>query len=96
MGQRYTHFSLEDRCEIARLCAEGRSLRQTAAALDCSPSSISRELKRNEGAKAYKLGQAEERARARRWTGLRLERKQQLRNLVLKGLGNGAEPMPEY
>jgi IS30 family transposase len=92
MGQRYTHFSLEDRCEIARLRAEGRSLRQIAAALDRSPSSISRELKRNEGARAYKPAQAEDRARARRWSGSRLERRPQLRNLVLGGLGNGLSP----
>lgn len=92
MGQRYTHFSLEDRCEIARLQAEGCSLRQIAAALDRQPSSISRELKRNEGAKAYKPVQAEEQARARRWTGSKLERKRQLRCLVLKGLSNGLSP----
>ena len=92
MGQRYKHFSLEDRCEVARLQTEGRSLRQIAAALDRAPSSISRELRRNEGAKAYKPAQAEEQARARRWTGSKLERKRQLRNVVLKGLGNGLSP----
>jgi transposase, IS30 family len=92
MGQRYTHFSLEDRCEIARLRAEGRSLRQIAAALDRSPSSISRELKRNDGVKAYKPAQAEEQARARRWSGSRLERQPQLRKVVLNGLGNGLSP----
>jgi IS30 family transposase len=83
---------LEERCEIAKLHAEGGSLRQIAAALDRSPSSISRELRRNQGAKAYKPAQAEERARARRWSGSRLERQPQLRNLVLKGLGNGLSP----
>jgi len=92
MGQRYRHFTLEERCEIARLRAEGCSFRQTAAALDRSPSSISRELKRNEGAKAYKPAQAEDQARARRWSGSRLERRPQLRNLVLKGLSNGLSP----
>jgi transposase, IS30 family len=47
MGTRYQQLCLEDRCEIARLPAEGRSLRQIAAALDRAPSTISRELKRN-------------------------------------------------
>lgn len=92
MGQRYRHFTLEERCEIARLRAEGCSFRQIAAALDRSPSSISRELKRNEGAKAYRPAQAEDQARARRWSGSRLERRPQLRNLVLKGLSNGLSP----
>lgn len=92
MGQRYSHFSIEDRCEIARLQAEGRSLRQIAAALDRAPSSISRELKLNEGVKAYKPAQAEEQARARRWTGCKLERQRQLRTLVLKSLSNGLSP----
>jgi len=92
MGQGYKHFSLEDRCEIARLQAEGRSLRQIAAALDRQPSSISRELSRNTAAKAYKPVLAEQKARARRWTGSRLERQTELRNTVLKGLGNGLSP----
>jgi transposase, IS30 family len=83
---------LEDRCEVARLQAQSCSLRQIAAALDRSPSSISRELRRNEGAAAYKPAQAQDKARARRWTGSKLERKPVLRNLVLKGLGNGLSP----
>ena len=50
MGCQYEQLSLEDRCEIARLQAEGRSIRQIAAALDRAPSTISREVKRNERA----------------------------------------------
>lgn len=34
MGNRYRHVSIEERCEIARLRAEGKSLRQVAAAVD--------------------------------------------------------------
>ncbi|WP_375293212.1 helix-turn-helix domain-containing protein [Bradyrhizobium sp. sGM-13] len=49
MGQSYEQLSLEDRCEIARLCANGSSIRQVAAAVDRSPSTVSRELKRNRG-----------------------------------------------
>jgi IS30 family transposase len=94
MGQDYRHFSLEERCEIARLQAEGRSIRQIAAALDRSPSSIARELKRNtvSGKNGYKPAQASDQARARRWKGSRLERQANLQQAVLKALGQGLSP----
>jgi IS30 family transposase len=92
MGQSYDHLSLEDRFTISRLQAEGRSIRQIAAIMDRSPSSITRELKRN-GAKAiYKPGYAQEQTRARRWTGSRLERRAALRKTVLAGLVRGLSP----
>ncbi|MGQ0523261.1 MAG: helix-turn-helix domain-containing protein, partial [Betaproteobacteria bacterium] len=37
MGSRYRHFSIEERCEIARRRQAGESIRQVAAALDRSP-----------------------------------------------------------
>jgi transposase, IS30 family len=93
MGRRYEQLSLEDRCTIARLQAEGRSVRQIAAALDRAPSTISRELKRNRaGAAAYKPGYAQEQTRARRWTGSRLERQGELRQAVLERLAQGWSP----
>lgn len=49
MGQRYEQLSLAERCEIARLHGSGTSIRQIAAALDRPASTISRELKRNQG-----------------------------------------------
>jgi IS30 family transposase len=49
MGRRYEQLSLDDRCEIARLQADGQSVRQIAAALDRAPSTISREIRRNRG-----------------------------------------------
>ncbi|HVW94234.1 MAG TPA: helix-turn-helix domain-containing protein, partial [Devosia sp.] len=68
MGHRYRQFSLEERCEIARLSGDGRSIRQIAAALDRAPSSVARELKRNSGAQVgYKPAYADEQASARRW-----------------------------
>jgi transposase, IS30 family len=61
MGHGYKQLSLEDRCEIARLQAAGRSIRQIAAALDRPPSTISRELKRNRGCHVgYKPSYAQE------------------------------------
>ena len=73
MAGNYAHLDLEDRCSIARLHEAGQSIRQIAAALDRSPSTVSRELNRNRGAKVgYKPAYAQEQARARRWTGSRL------------------------
>ena len=47
MGRYYTHITLEDRCEMARLHTTGHSLRQIAATLDRAPSTVARELNRN-------------------------------------------------
>src|ERR1700688_1216886 len=93
MGEHYRQFILEERYTIARLREDGQSIRQIAAALDRSPSSVSRELKRNHGAQVgYKPAYAQEQARARRWTGSRLEREEDLRSLVLGCLERGWSP----
>lgn len=93
MGRKYRQFDVEERCSIARLSAEGRSIRQIAADLDRSPSSVARELKRNSGNKVgYRPGYAEERARARRWSGSKLDRDKDLRGLVLGQLEQGWSP----
>jgi transposase, IS30 family len=93
MGRTYKQLSLEDRCEIARLQAEGRSIRQMAAALDRPPSTISRELKRNRGRHVgYKPSYAQQQAKARRWSGSRLERDPDLRRTVLERLARGWSP----
>src|SRR5215207_11559085 len=92
MGRKYEQLSLEDRCEIARLQADGRSLRQIAAALDRAPSTISREIKRNRSKLAYKPGSAQERTQARRWSGSRLEHDPDLRRTVLERLRRGWSP----
>ena len=93
MGEHYHQLSLEERCAIARLREAGQSLRQIAAALDRPASTISRELKRNSGAKiGYKPAYAQEQTRARRWSGMRLERDAQLRDEVLGRLAAGWSP----
>ncbi len=93
MGELYDHFTLDERCTMAQLRQAGQSLRQIAATLDRSPSSVSRELKRNHGAHVgYKPDYAQEQATARRWTGSRLERNAELRGLVLGGLQRGWSP----
>lgn len=43
----YTHFTLNERNCLQKLLAKGLSMRKIAAALDRSPSSISREINRN-------------------------------------------------
>jgi IS30 family transposase len=93
MGDHYGQLSLKERCKIAELQQAGHSLRQIAAALDRSPSSVSRELKRNRGAQVgYKPVYAQEQAAARRWKGSRLERNAELRDLVLDRLSRGWSP----
>ena len=93
MGRNYEQLSLDDRCEIARLSADGSSVRQIAAALDRSPSTISRELNRNGGAKVgYRPSYAQQQTRARRWKGSRLEREESLRAAVMERLASGWSP----
>ena len=93
MGQRYRQFRVEERCEIARLSTEGRTIRQIAAALDRAPSSVARELKRNSGAQVgYTPEFADQQAKARRWSGSRLDRDDRLRELVLNRLAKGWSP----
>jgi transposase, IS30 family len=93
MGRSYEQLSLEDRCEITRLSADGSSVRQIAAALDRAPSTISRELKRNQGAQVgYRPSYAQQQTRARRWKGSRLERDESLRAAVIERLASGWSP----
>ena len=93
MGTKYTQLSLEDRCRIASLQAQGLSIRQVAAALDRAPSTIAREIKRNAGRRVgYKPAYADEQTRARRWKGSKLERHQNLRQAVLQRLKQGWSP----
>lgn len=92
MGKCFDQFGLEARCEIAERRKAGQSLRQIAAALDCSASSVSRELRRNQAAREYKPGFAEQQARARRWTGSRLLRDAKLQKTVLRLLRRGLSP----
>src|ERR1044072_184288 len=93
MGRSYGQLSLEDRCAIAQLSANGSSIRQIAAALDRSPSTISRGLKRHGGAQVGdKPSYAQRRAKARRWKGSRLERDESLRAAVIERLASGWSP----
>lgn len=46
----YTHFTLEERKYLQQLLSEGKSFRAIAAILERSPSSVSREVRRNKAA----------------------------------------------
>ena len=93
MGRSYDQLSAEERWEIARRVEAGQSIRQVAAALDRSPSSVARELRRNRGAAgAYRPDYAAEQAKARRWRGSRLERNGELQAAVLERLKLGWSP----
>jgi transposase, IS30 family len=93
MGEHYEQLSLEERCTIAQLREAGQSIGKIAAALDRPPCTISRELNRNSGKQVgYKPTYAQQQARARRWTGSRLERDDELRDLVLDRLKIGWSP----
>ena len=93
MGTHYQQITIEERCEISRLHAAGRSIRQIAASLDRSPSTIARELNRNAAkSQGYQPSYAQQQARARRWRGSRLQRNPELRAQVLAGLKAGWSP----
>lgn len=93
MGKRYKQFSLEERCEIARLQGGGQSIRQIAAALGRAASSVSREIRRNTGDRVgYKPSYADDLQWGRRWRGSRLVRQPALYQLVMSKLVMGWSP----
>ena len=93
MGTRkFRQLSIEERCEIARRCKAGESVRKIAAALDRQPSSIAREIARNGGSSGYAPSYASQKARARRWKGSKLLRRPELQARVLQLLASGFSP----
>ena len=93
MGQRYNHIDIDERARIALLHEAGQSLRKIAAALGRPPSTIAREVKRNSGRKVgYKPEYANERTKARRWTGSKLARNAELHADVFRQLARGVSP----
>ena len=93
MGQRYNQIDLEERCEISRLHSSGCSIRQIASALDRSPSTVAREIKRNVSKQSgYEPAYADQQSRARRWSGSKLDRDSDLRSTVLSRLKQGWSP----
>ncbi len=99
MGKSYGQLDLKERIEIYRLHADGKSVRWIGAMLNRSPSTISRELRRNGVAtKSWPGGYAADRAQAlaerrRRWDcRYKLARQPALRALVGDRLAMGWSP----
>lgn len=99
MGTQYQQLTLTERVQLDQLRSAGHSVRAIAKALDRSPSTISRELRRNsqstnvwsggyEPARAHQLCE-----RRRRWDGrFKLARQDILRDKVRKLLESGWSP----
>lgn len=85
---------LGEREEISRGLAAGKSQRQVAMELGRSPSTISREIRRNKSQRGYRAHSAEYRAevRARRPKACWLERHERLREVVIEKLQRNWSP----
>ena len=83
-----------EREEISRGIASGRSLRSIAGELNRSPSTLSREVRRNGGRARYRASEADQRAwkKARRPKRCRLVCRPQLRQLVEEKLRENWAP----
>jgi IS30 family transposase len=93
MGKTYNQLSPEERETISCLYREGKTNGQIAAALDRATSTITRELIRNKTkTKGYSAGYAQQLAASRRWRGSKLERKPELRSVVMDKLTMGWSP----
>ena len=62
----YHHLTTDARCQIYTLKSTGKTQKEIAIHLRVSPSTISRELKRNTGQRGYRHQQADEKAAQRR------------------------------
>ena len=62
MPEGYLHLTCEQRCQIYALLQSGRSQAHIARQIGVDPSTISRELVRNTGARGYRFKQAHEKA----------------------------------
>ena len=86
-------FRLKSAVRLSQLSQAGKTIRQIAAAMDRTPSTIMRELKRNTGAQVgYQPAYADKQAKSRRWKGSRLLRNTDLQSLVLNRLSQGWSP----
>jgi IS30 family transposase len=81
-------LTLAEREEISRSMVAGQSIRSVATRLGRAPSTVSREIKRNDGREGYRANQADQHAwdRARRPKPCKLAEKQMLANMVASKL----------
>lgn len=83
----YCHLTREERCQISALNKRGISCRSIAADLNRSPSTISRELRRNRGYRGYRHKQANQLAENRRANNARIKLTARLKNLIAEKIG---------
>lgn len=93
MGYIYKHINLDERCEIFRLHENGVSRRSIGRRLGRSPSTISRELRRNAlSYSVYKPASAERIALARKRRLPKIERLSPLKERIMDGLAMEHSP----
>lgn len=87
---KYKRINTDEREEISRFLAAGKSLAEIARELDRHPATISREIQRNRGKSGYRAFSASKRAKdtaaSRRKGKSRLEKDITLRNYVIEKL----------
>lgn len=88
------HLSLQEREEISRGLSAGQSIRAIAASLDRSPSTVSREIKRNGTSRTYRAASADNAAwkRAVRPKPCKLATHGRLRQKVIRKLKSNWSP----
>lgn len=93
---RYTHFSKSERYELSILRKKGYSLRAIASALERSPASISREVRRNTRYDGYNPDYAHTRTRTRRqdskYQGMKVRKYRDLELYIAEKLSHGWSP----
>ena len=93
MERHYHQISLEERCEIYRLRADGISQNGIARRLGRHPSTIGRELRRNKlPTSDYKPSSADRMAWVRRLRGSKIERRSPLKSHILESLAMERSP----
>ena len=92
MGQRYSHFSLEERCRLRGMMEMSLSISEIARRMGRHRSPIRRELGRNRCVDGYRPDGAARRAWARKLRGSRIARSTRLRNHVEDRLAMGWSP----
>lgn len=90
----YKHFSYEERVILSLSCKKGISRRQIAKILNRSPSSISREIKRNSEVITgeYNPDKADDKAFTRQISKAKLSQNEALRAYVFQGLEQAWSP----
>ena len=92
----YKRLTIQERESISRSLAQEKTLRAIAKEMNRSPSTISREIKRNSGKSSYRAFSASQRAKraatSRRGGKSKIAQQEQLRRYVLQKLGEEWSP----